>query len=539
MANTDGRVQQLRNEYAGAGACAADLLCDRHPSKAVAFTLIASDLSSVDVTFGELRRRSEQLASGLAAHGVVAGDRVATLMGKSLELLVSTLAVWRLGAVQVPLFTAFAPGAISMRITGNDTKFVITDAAQRAKLDPGPDLPAERDWRIISTGAADDGDLSFYDLLESDAPLADPVACGGAGTLVELFTSGTTGTPKAVPIPLSAVAAMVSYNEFGLEHTDEDVFWNAADPGWAYGLYYAIIAPLATGRRSLMLCAPFDAQLTWSVLQKFRVTNFAAAPTIYRTLRNAEVPKDLALRNLSSAGEPLTPDVVSWAKQAVGLEIRDHYGQTETGMIAGNAWHPDLIAAAHPGSMGPALPGFALDVLRPDEDAVAAVDEVGRLAVDIAGSPLMTFSGYRDAPERSAARFSSDGRWYLTGDIASRDSGGNFRFASRDDDVILMAGYRIGPFEVESVLTDHPAVADAAVVGVPDELRGEALIAIVVLAPDAAPGDALVEELQRLVKQNLAAHAYPRRIHFVAELPRTPSGKVQRFRLRQQFSDTA
>lgn len=537
MPNVNGRIQQLRNEYASAGACAAYLLCDRHPPEAVAFTLIEKDLSSLDITFGELRRRSEQLASGLAAQGVVPGDRIATLMGKSMELVVSMLALWRLGAVQVPLFTAFAPAAIAVRVAGNGTKFVITDAAQRPKLDPGADLPAERDWGIITTGTATGDDLSFHHLVESSAPLADPVACGGTGTLVELFTSGTTGTPKAVPIPLGAVAAMVSYNEFALGHTDEDVFWNAADPGWAYGLYYAIISPLASGRRSLMLCASFDAQLTWSVLQRFGVTNFAAAPTVYRALRSAPVPNDLALRHLSSAGEPLTPSVIDWASQALGLEIRDHYGQTETGMIAANAWHPELVAAAKSGSMGPALPGFALEVLRTEADEIADVDEPGRLAVDITRSPLMTFRGYRDAPEKSAARFSGDGRWYLTGDVVSRDVDGHFRFASREDDLILMAGYRIGPFEVESVLTKHSAVVDAAVIGVPDELRGEVLIAIVVLAPGVSPEDSLVEELQHMVKEGLSAHAYPRRVHFTAELPRTPSGKVQRFRLRQQFSD--
>ncbi|WP_158880723.1 AMP-binding protein [Amycolatopsis anabasis] len=540
MTTPEQSAVDLLHTYAAPDADALGLLCRRHPADAVAFTMIEADLTSRDLTYGELDEASGRFAAALAARGVSAGDRVATLMGKSAELVIALLAIWRLGAVQVPLFTAFAPPAIALRITGNNTRAVIVDAAQRGKLAPGEDIPADPGWTIVTTGEATGGDLSFHALLAEDRPVPDPVAVGGDGTLIELFTSGTTGTPKGVPVPLRGLAGIHAYQEFALDHTEADVFWNAADPGWAYGLYYAILGPLALGRRSLLLHAGFAPELTWRVLSRFGVTNFAAGPTVYRALRNAEtpVPGDLRLRHCSAAGEPLTPDVLTWARAALGLPVRDHYGQTETGMTVANAWHPDLIADLKPGSMGQPLPGWRVEVLRAEADVIAEPGEVGRVAVDTARSPLMPFTGYQNAPERSAERFSPDRRWYYTGDVAAKDADGYLTFGSRDDDVILMAGYRIGPFEVESALLHHPSVAEAAVIGVPDELRGEVVVAYVVARTGVEPGEPLVAELQKLVKTRLAAHAYPRQVHFVTELPKTPSGKVQRYLLRERARQT-
>jgi acetyl-CoA synthetase len=316
------------------------------------------------------------------------------------------------------------------------------------------------------------------------------------------------------------------------------VFWNGADPGWAYGLYYALIAPLATGRRTLLLNAGFSAQLTWDVLARLGVTNFAAAPTVYRALRSSGVapPAGLALRCCSSAGEPLTPDVVTWAEQALGVPVRDQYGQTELGMVVINCWHADLQAPIRLGSMGRAMPGFTVAVLAEERDEPAPPGALGRVAVDIAASPLMWFAGYHGDAGKTAEKFAGGGRWYLTGDAGHADEDGYLFFSSRDDDVIIMAGYRIGPFEIESVLCMHPAVAETAVIGVPDEVRGEVVEAFVVLRPDAHPDHALADELAALVKTRYAAHAYPRRVHFIDELPKTPGGKVQRFLLRERRS---
>ncbi|WP_068065771.1 AMP-binding protein [Nocardia xishanensis] len=538
----ESRVRELLECYDGPEACAAELLCDRHPADRVAFTVVEADLRATDLTYGELRERSARFAAALAGLGVGRGDRVATLMGKSADLIVALLGIWRRGAVHVPLFTAFAPPAIAFRLAASRAALVVADTDQAAKLAPSDDIPADAPWRLIVAGGPEEvgpGTLRFADLLDAyaaDDPRAAAVSVGGDGLLVQLFTSGTTGTPKGVPIPVRALASFHAYQEFALDVRPDDVYWNAADPGWAYGLYYAILSPLASGTRSLMLHAGFSAPLTWQVLERFGVTNFAAAPTVYRALRADDTarPSGFALRRASSAGEPLTPEVVAWSARNLGVAVRDHYGQTEHGMVVCNAWHDEIGTDAPLGSMGRQLPGWTCAVLAEDADREAAPGELGRVAIDTEHSPLLWFLGYLDAPERTAQRYTADGRWYLTGDAGSRDADGFFHFSARDDDVIIMAGYRIGPFEVESVLVLHEQVAEAAVVGLPDELRGEVLEAFVVLRNGSAGSAELAAELQQLVKEKFAAHAYPRQVHFVTSLPKTPSGKVQRFVLRQQ-----
>lgn len=535
------RVGELLDRYDTADACAADLLCDGHPADAVAFTVIEADLSSRDLTYGELRAESTKFAAALAGLGVEPGDCVATLMGKSAELVVALLGIWRRGAVHVPLFTAFAPPAIAFRLTSSGAKVVVADRNQLDKLAPGEDIPADASWSVIVAAGdpASAGQLRLADLLAAhtaDDPAGAAVAVGADAPIVQLFTSGTTGTPKGVPVPLRALASFHGYMEFGLDVRPDDVFWNAADPGWAYGLYYALLGPMAAGTRSLLLHAGFSAPLTWQVIETFGVTNFAAAPTVYRSLRadTGPVPDGLTLRRASSAGEPLTPDVVAWSKSTLGCEVRDHYGQTEHGMFIVNAWADGLREAVPAGSMGRALPGWSCAVLLDDSDDIAPPGTAGRVAIDTHASPLMWFTGYVDAPEKTKQRFTEDGRWYVTGDAGSADEDGHFFFSSRDDDVIIMAGYRIGPFDVESVLVMHEHVIEAAVVGMPDQLRGEVLEAFVVLRDGVDGTDELEAELQTLVKKKFAAHAYPRTVHFVPSLPKTPSGKVQRFILRQR-----
>lgn len=545
-ADLNARVRELLETYDGPDVSAADLLCDRHPADRIAFTVVDPDLTSTDLTYGELRERSQRFAVALADLGVEPGDRVATLMSKSADLVVALLGIWRRGAVHVPLFTAFAPPAIAFRLEASGTTIVIADADQGTKLVPGDDIPADPPWRVIIAGngrAVAEAPLRFADLLaaySADDPRAAAVAVGGDGLLVQLFTSGTTGTPKGVPIPVRALAAFHAYQEFSLDVRAEDVYWNAADPGWAYGLYWAILSPLASGIRSLLLHAAFSAPLTWRVLERFGVTNFTAAPTVYRALRadSATAPTDLRLRRASSAGEPLTPDVVTWSVETLGVAVRDHYGQTEHGMLICNSWHDALRVDVPAGSMGRTMPGWHCAVLADVADVEAPVGELGRVAIDTQRSPLLWFLGYLDAPERTAQRYTADGRWYLTGDAGSQDADGFFHFSARDDDVIIMAGYRIGPFEVESVLVLDERVVEAAVVGMPDDLRGEVLEAFVVLRNGFEGNTELEAELQTLVKRKFAAHAYPRKVHFVDALPKTPSGKVQRFILRQQgFGD--
>jgi acetyl-CoA synthetase len=516
-------------------ARAAQLLCDRHPSDATALTLVGPDLDIREVSFGELADRSRRLAVGLAAQGIGSGDRVATLLGKGVDLVAVMLATWRLGAVYVPLFTAFAPAAITMRLEAARAKVIFADASQRPKLLPGPDM-ADGDWQIVVTDpeAARDGDLELAALLEAAGPEV-AVVTSGSGPFVHMFTSGTTGKPKGVVHPLAYVAGWQVYLELCLGVTDDDVFWCAADPGWAYGLYTAIVAPLALGRPTILFKGAFDPVATWQTLATLGVTNFAAAPTVYRSLSAADPPLEgTVIRCASSAGEPLTSDVNEWAPAALGVEVHDHFGQTEVGMVLGNHHDPAVAKPIKERSMGRAIPGWELAILAAEEDAPAPRGNDGRLVIDVQSSPLMTFAGYAGQVPGGDRKFAGGGRWYLLDDVARVDADGDFFFQGRDDDVIIMAGYRIGPFEIESVLLQHPAVAECAVIGAPDPARGEVLEAFVILALDVADSDELVSELQQFVKQRYAAHAYPRAVHFVPVLPRNPSGKVQRVELRRR-----
>ena len=502
--------------FATPDADVSHLLCDRHDPSAIAFALpryLEGELQVEDVTFGALREESARFAAALQAQGIGRGDSVAVLMGKSRSLVVALLGIWRLGAVHVPLFTAFAAPAIELRVTASGAKTVVTDPDQRAKL-AGLE---EQGIRVIESGAP------LEQLVAAHEPLTTTEAVGADGALIVLYTSGTTGAPKGVTVPVKALSSFASYLHYGLDVSPDDVYWNAADPGWAYGLYYAILGPLALGRPSILLAGGFSSDATKAVVEHFGVTNLAAAPTVYRSLRKDGLTLDRPLRRASSAGEPLTPDVNAWAATALGTQVRDHYGQTEHGMMIVNAWHDAVRSDVPEGSMGRPLPGFAAATLE------------GQIVLDVPASPLIWFAGYLDAPDKTAERFALDGRYYLTGDLG-REEDGLFYFASRDDDLILMAGYRISPFDVESVLVTDPRVLEAAAIGVPDELRGEVLISYVVLKEEVADHAALERELQQLVKEKFAAHAYPRRIHVVEQLPKTPSGKVQRFVLRQQHS---
>ena len=502
----------------------AVLLCDRHPAQDIAFTVIDSNLDSVDLSYAQLKDRSERAAALFASLGIKPGDRVATLMSKSAELVYVLLGLWRLGAVHVPLFTAFATPAIEVRVAGANAKLIVADESQLHKLD-ALDHPV---LRTAELGALLEEQPTGFEACTRS--LNDP--------LVEIFTSGTTGTPKGVPVPVRALEAFHIYFSYGLDVRPDDVFWNVADPGWAYGLYYGILAPLYAGRRNLLLTAGFDADTCWEVLARFSVTNFAGAPTIVRSMRAAKpagVP-GLKILRASSAGEPLDATTIAWSESVLGVPVRDHYGQTEMGMCIVNGWAPEVIDEIKPGSMGRPMPGYSACVLREDSDEYAPTGTRGRVAIDIPGSPMMWFNGYSGDPERTAARYSDDGRWYYTGDAGSMDEDGYIFFSSRDDDVIIMAGYRIGPFEVESVLAAHPDVLESAVIGVPDELRGEVLIAYVVLRNGLRGSDELTADLQKLVKTQYAAHAYPRRITYVDELPKTPSGKLQRYVLREAES---
>ncbi len=279
VSSVNERVEELVARFRAPDACLAELLCDTHDPDAVAFTVVHEDFSSDALTYGELRERSERVAAGLTELGVAAGDSVATLMGKSADYLATLVGIWRMGAAHVPLFTAFAPPAIAMRLEGSAAKVVVTDTGQRSKLDETAGLGAVPSRRIVHRRSEPgveiaEGDLDFEDLV-STGSAAPVTAVGGAGAMVRMYTSGTTGRPKGVAIPVAAMATWQLYLEFGLYVTEDDVYWCAADPGWAYGLFSAVLAPLAAGRMSVLHEDKFSAEATWRILADLGVTNFA------------------------------------------------------------------------------------------------------------------------------------------------------------------------------------------------------------------------------------------------------------------------
>jgi acetyl-CoA synthetase len=528
----DATIDRWLDCYGGERIELGELLCDAHPDDATA--LVYDGPSGVErLSYGELGERSRRLAGALREAGVEAGDRVAVMLAKSPELLVALMAIWRAGAVHVPLFTAFGPDAASFRVRHSGARLAIVAAEHRAKVDVAG-VPT------MCVGAGREGDLDFAAAVAHAAPF-DGVARVAEDLMFLLYTSGTTGDPKGVEVPVRSLASIHSYMHYGLDLRPEDVYWNMADPGWAYGLWYGVVGPLLLGHATLMQGRPFEAETVFATIAEHGVTNLAGAPTVFRALRAAGVPDGFRERSrlgaISSAGEPLNAELLEWSARELGVAIHDHYGQSELGMVVGFAQHAEVHRAPVAGSMGVALPGFAVAVVGEDgEQAAPGVD--GELAVDVERSPLMWFHGYYADLERTAERFPHGARWYLTADAARRDEDGLLRFASRADDVITSSGYRIGPFEVENALIAHAAVAEAAVIGTPDELRGEAVTAFVVPVPGQEPTPELAEELAQFVKARLAKHAYPRHVRFLDELPRTPSGKVRRIALRAQWGAT-
>jgi acetyl-CoA synthetase len=503
--------------------------CDRWAGNGrVALDWVSRDFAEQSVTFEELKESSARFANLLRARGIGRGDVVAAMLPRVPELLAAILGVWKAGALYQPLFTAFGPAAVESRVTspgGSQAKLIVTDAANRAKFDGVADCPP---LLLIDRGQS--GVSAFADALAAQSPHFEPVPLKGDDPFVVMFTSGTTGSPKGVRYPLNMLLATAVYMRDGIELRPEDRFWNVADPGWAYGMLYAVMGPLVLGHATTFYEGPFTVEAAVRVIGLRNIDNLAAAPTAYRAMmaagEAAMAPIAGRLRVASSAGEPLNPEVVRWAERVLRCPLRDHYGQTENGMMANN--HHGLRQPAKPGSAGLAMPGFSLAIL--DEQLQPTPRGApGVLAVRLSASPLFTFPGYWRA-ETPALR----GDWYLTGDTMQQDEDGHYFFVGRNDDIITSAGYRIGPFDVESVLMEHPDIAEVAVVGKPDPERTEIVKAFVVLKAGHEASPALAGELQQHVRARLSLHAYPREVEFLSELPKTPSGKVQRFLLRQR-----
>lgn len=500
----------------------------------VATGTTAAAMAPRDMTYAELARFTGQFTNVLRSLGIDRGDRIFTLMGRVPELYISVLGALRNANVVSPLFAAFGPEPIATRIgIGQPTVLVTTTEIYERKIAPiRSGLESVRHIVVVDADRDREppGTLNFWKLMaeaDEEAPIAPTTAEDDA---LLHFTSGTTGTPKGAIHVHGAVAMHYATGLYALDLHTEDIFWCTADPGWVTGTSYGVIAPLLHGVTSIVDEGDFDAERWYQILQSSHVTVWYTAPTAIRLLIKAGA--DLAheyrfpeLRFIASVGEPLNAEAVWWGKRALGLPIHDNWWQTETGgiMIA-NTPAFDI----KPGSMGRPLPGVdAYVVKRHDDGRLEVIEEPGvegELALK-PGWPSM-FRGYLHESDRYRKCF-SDGL-YLTGDLVKRDSDGYFWFVARVDDVIKSAGHLIGPFEVENALTDHPAVAEAGVIGKPDPIVGEVVKAFLTLKDGFVASDDLRLDILGHARKRLGATVAPKDIEFVDTLPHTRSGKIMR-----------
>ena len=530
----------------GRGLNIAHEAVDRHAAGPlrgrVALRFLSREAAPRNFTFGDLALASNRFANVLGRLGVGKGETVFALAGRIPELYVAALGTLKNGSIFCPLFSAFGPEPIRQRLEIGDAKVLVTTpglyrkkiAALRASLPKlrhvllaGEDVPGLEATLDLAAGMA----------AASDRFEIPPTAPGDPALLH--FTSGTTGRPKGAIHVHEAVVVHHVTGRLALDFHPDDVFWCTADPGWVTGTSYGIVAPLTNGITSVVDEADFDAERWYGILRDEKVTVWYTAPTAIRMLMRAgdELPRryDLGrLRFLGSVGEPLNPEAVVWGETALGLPFHDNWWQTETGgiMIANFA-----ALDIKPGSMGRPLPGIEAAIVAPpgdDEEGARVVEPIrepgveGELALR-AGWPSM-FRGYIHEEERYRKCFSGD--WYLTGDLARVDEDGCYWFVGRSDDVIKSSGHRIGPFEVESVLMEHPAVAEAGAIGKPDPVAGEVVKAFVSLKPGHAASEDLALDIQAHARRRLGAVVAPKEIAFVENVPKTRSGKILRRLLR-------
>ncbi len=488
-----------------------------------------------NITYGELCLLTNRFANVLERLGIEAGDRVYVLAGRIPELYIAALGTLKHRSVFCPLFSAFGPEPIRARSQIGKARVLVTTAElyQRKVASLRDSLPSLQHILIVGEEGAMPTGPGLHDLRRlldqaSDKYTIAPTDPEDQALLH--FTSGTTGTPKGAIHVHEAVVAHHITGKLALDLHDDDVFWCTADPGWVTGTSYGIIAPLTNGVTSIVDEADFDARRWYGILQHEKVTVWYTAPTAIRTLMRggAEMAREYdlsSLRFLASVGEPLNPEAVVWGRETFGLPFHDNWWQTETGgiMIANYA-----SMDVRPGSMGRPLPGIEAAVvqLRADGTVIEVTEPntQGELALR-PGWPSM-FRGYWNEAERYQKCFA--GGYYLTGDLARRDTDGYYWFVGRKDDVIKTSGHLIGPFEVESVLMEHPAVAEAGVIGKPDPTALEIIKAFVVLKPGKTADAALVRDLLGFGRKRLGAAVAPKEIAIVDSLPKTRSGKILR-----------
>ncbi len=491
-----------------------------------------------EYTYAELAEATSRFASGLRALGVGRGDRVFLLSTRIPELYIAALGALKNGSVAAPLFSAFGPEPIQTRVSMGQGKVLLTTEQLYKRKVAGirGEMPSLD--HVIVVGGPVDGTVGFDDLLKEGDPVTRSEPMDSEDMALLHFTSGTTGTPKGAVHVHGAVLHHYVSASYALDLHPDDIYWCTADPGWVTGMSYGIIAPLAHGITSIVDEGEFDADRWYRTIEEQRVSVWYTAPTAIRMLMMAgeSVAKqyDLSsLRFVASVGEPLNPEAVIWGTKAIGLPIHDNWWQTETGgiMIANFAGEE-----IRPGSMGRPLPGIEATILRRDDNGKVRLNSEGTAEEETTpltegelalrpGWPSM-FRGYLGMEDRYRKSFA--GGWYCSGDLAERDDDGYFWFVGRGDDVIKSAGHLIGPFEVESALIEHDAVAEAGVIGKPDPVAGEVVKAFVALNDGYEWSEDLRKGLLAWARVKLGASVAPREIELCQDLPHTRSGKIMR-----------
>jgi acetyl-CoA synthetase len=488
-------------------------------NSALGLLVVEADGSEARLSFDDLARRSDQLANWLRAQGVARGDRIVLMLGNQVELWETMLAAMKLGAVVIPATTLLAESDLRDRIDRGAARHVIVRSADASKFDGVPGS-----YTRIAVGGAVDGWLDYSQAYAAPESFAPDGATRASDTLLLYFTSGTTARPKLVEHTHASYPVGHLSTMYWLGLKPGDVHLNLSSPGWAKHAWSNFFAPwLAEATVAIFNYSRFDAAALLDVIATRGVTTFCAPPTVWRMLIQADLASvQTVLREVVGAGEPLNPEVIEQVRKAWGLTLRDGYGQTETTASIGNTPGQPL----KPGSMGRPLPGYSVVLVDPVSGEPA---EEGEICLPLADRPLGLMVGYRDDDERNSEAMR--GGYYHTGDVASRDADGYITYVGRTDDVFKASDYRISPFELESVLIEHEAVAEAAVVPSPDPLRLAVPKAYVVLAAGFEPSRETALSILKYARENLAPYKRIRRLEFY-DLPKTISGKIRRVELR-------